>query len=84
MIKVKIIVDYYIMKLPAGDLEGRIEDYFEGPVCEDGKTWSVNLWDFSWLKDAATPDINLVKANPEPLVFTKLDPNQLSTEKAKK
>jgi hypothetical protein len=74
-IKVKIVVDYFIMKLPGGELEGIIEDYFEGPVSEDGSTWNVKWWDFGWLKDAAMPDINLIKANPEPLIFVKIDPN---------
>jgi hypothetical protein len=77
MIKVKIIVDYFIFKFPVGELEGRIEDYFEGPVSEDGKTWNVKWWNFGWVKDAAPPDINLTKANPEPLVFTKLDLTQI-------
>lgn len=78
MIKVKIIVDYFIMKLSdGGELEGRMEDYIEGPVSEDGKTWNVKWWNFGWVKDAAPPDINLTKANPEPLVFTKLDLTQM-------
>jgi len=77
MIKVKIIVDYFIFKFPVGELEGRIEDYLEGPVSEDGKTWNVKWWNFGWLKDATPPDINLTKANPEPLVFTKLDLTQM-------
>jgi hypothetical protein len=72
-VKVKIIVDRYKMKLPAGELEGRIEDYFEGPVSEDGKIWNVKWWNFGWLKDAHLPDINEIKNNPVPLVFTKLD-----------
>jgi hypothetical protein len=76
MIKVKIIIDYYIMKLPAGELEGRMEDYFEGPVSEDGKTWKANWRSFGWLKDATPPDINDIIANPEPLVFNKLDLSQ--------
>ena len=77
MIKVKIIVDYFIMKVPIGEFEGRIEDYFEGPVSEDGKTWKANLLSFGWVKGATPPDINLIKANPEPLVFTKLDLTQI-------
>jgi hypothetical protein len=72
-IKVKIIVDYFIMKIPSGELEGRIDDYFEGPVSEDGKTWNVKWWNFAWLKDAAIPDINVMKADPEPLVFKKVE-----------
>jgi len=77
MIKVKITVDYFIMKIPAGELEGRIEDYFEGPVSEDGKTWKANLLNFCWVKGAAIPEPNLIKAYPEPLVFTKLDLTQM-------
>jgi hypothetical protein len=80
MIKVKIIVDYFIMKLPAGELEGRIEDYFEGPVSVDGKTWKANWWNFGWLKGATPPDINEIMANPETLVFTKLDLTQTKKE----
>jgi hypothetical protein len=72
-IKVKIIVDYYIMKLPSGEVEGRIEDYFEGPVSEDGKTWNVKWWSFGLIKDAAIPDINVIKADPTPLVFKKVE-----------
>lgn len=71
-IRVKIILERYRMKMPAGELEGRVEDYFEGPVSEDGKTWNVKWWSFGWLKDAAVPDINEIKNTPIPLVFTKL------------
>lgn len=73
MLKVKIIVDYFIMKLPQGELEGRMEDYFEGPISEDGKTWRVNSLNYTWLEGATPPDTNLIEANPVPLVFTKLD-----------
>jgi hypothetical protein len=89
MIKVKIVVDYFIMKLPGNELEGRIEDYFEGPVSKDGKTWNVKWRDFGWIKGATIPNPDVIKANPETLVFKKIDPNQLDpnkpvTEKAEK
>jgi hypothetical protein len=58
MIKVEIIVDYFIVKLPAGELEGRMEDYFEGPVSEDGMIWTASWRHFSWLKGAAPPAPN--------------------------
>jgi hypothetical protein len=77
MLKVKIIVDYYKMKLPTGELEGRIEDYFEGPVSEDGKTWKVEWRSYGWLEGADPPDIETIDANPEKLVFTKIDINSL-------
>jgi hypothetical protein len=74
-LKVKIIVDYFIMKFPAGEIEGRMEDYFEGPVSEDGSTWNTQWRSFGWVKDAAPPPIDLIKANPVPLIFVKIDPN---------
>jgi hypothetical protein len=30
MVRIKIVVDYFIMKMPAGEIEGRMEDYFDG------------------------------------------------------
>jgi hypothetical protein len=80
MIKVKIILDYYIMKLPGGELEGRAEDYFDGPVSEDGKTWTVKWREYSWLKGATPPDPNVIEANPTELIFSKLDPAQIKKE----
>ncbi len=77
-LKVKIIVDYFLFSFPAGDLEGRMEDYFEGPVSEDGKTWKADWRDFVWLKGAIPPDINLINANPVPLTFNKIEPNNSS------
>lgn len=73
ILKVKIIVDYYMIKLPAGELEGRMEDYFSGPVSEDGKTWKVDWRNYGWVEGATPPDPNVIEANPIPLVFTKLD-----------
>jgi len=80
MIKVKIIVDYFIMKLPADELEGKIEDYIEGPVSEDGKTWKANWVSLGWFEGADPPPIDILKANPTPLVFTKLDLSQIKQE----
>ncbi len=80
MVKVKIIVDYFIMKLPAGTVEGRFEDYFEGPVSEDGKTWKAEWLNFSWIVGAVAPEPDLIKADPIPLVFTKLDLTQIEQE----
>jgi len=73
ILKVKIIVDHFTMKVPAGELVGRIEDYFEGPISEDGKTWKVNWLNYGWLEGADPPDPEVIEANPIPLVFTKLD-----------
>ncbi len=76
-LKVKIILDYFIMKIPDGQVEGRQEDYFEGPVSmtENGLTWGTKWRFFRWIKNWPVPDINYMKENPEPLIFVKIDPN---------
>ena len=70
---VAVILEHYEMKLPQGLLEGRGEDYFTGQIPEDCKTWNVEWRNYSWLEGADPPDPNLIEANPEPLVFTKVD-----------
>jgi len=72
-LSVKIFLDAFHMRLPAGDLEGRSEDYFDGPVSEDGKTWTVSWRNYGWLEGATPPDPNVIEANPEKLVFIKTD-----------
>lgn len=74
MLQVKIVVDYFLMQIPAGEIEGRMEDYFEGFVDEDGKMWNTQWFSFTWIKDATPPNIKWLKANPEPLVFIKYNP----------
>lgn len=76
MLKVKIVMEH-MLKLSIGELEGRVEDYFEGPVSEDGKTWKAGWLYYSWLKDAVPPDPNVIKAHLVPLVFTKTDQIQI-------
>jgi hypothetical protein len=80
MVRVKIVVDYFIMKVPAGAIEGRMEDYFEGFVSEDGNRWDTQWYSFKWIKEATPPDIKEIKANPVPLVFIKIDPTKPAEE----
>lgn len=75
-LKVAIILDYYKMKLPNGVLEGRIETYISGPVSEDGETWPVEVREYGWLEGAASPDTDMIDANPDKLMFTKIDLKQ--------
>ena len=75
-LKVKIILDYYQMILPQGELKGKSHDYFKGPLSEDGRTWKAEWRSYTWLEDATPPDINEIDANPELLVFTKIDIQQ--------
>jgi hypothetical protein len=73
VLKVKMILDYYEMQLPTGNVQGRMEDNFWGKISEDGKTWNVKWVSYGWLEGAAPPDINAIDANPESLVFKKID-----------
>jgi len=41
-LKVKIILDYFQMVLPQGQVEGTSNEYFQGPVSADGKTWKAD------------------------------------------
>jgi len=72
-LSVKVVLERFHMRLPQGDLEGYNEDYFDGPVSENGKFWIVDWRDYSWLEGATPPDANLIEAHPERLIFTKLD-----------
>jgi len=72
-LKVKIMMDSYEIKTSVGSLTGRSEDYFEGPVSEDGTLWQVRWRGYGYLNGATPPDINNINANPEPLVFAKIE-----------
>lgn len=72
-LKVKAILDHYEIKTPVGSLEGRSDDFFEGPVSEDGKTWTVDWRSYSYMDGATLPDIDFINEHPERLVFTKVD-----------
>lgn len=69
----RIRLDQYYMKLPAGELLGRTEDRFTGIVSQNGKTWPVEWRSYGWLEGAAEPDVKEIDSNPEELVFRKVD-----------
>lgn len=71
-LSVKIVLDYYKMQLPQGALEGNSEDYFDGVVSEDNKTWHADWRSYTWLNGAEPPDVELIKNNPEKLIFKKI------------
>lgn len=74
VLRVKIILDHFVFEVPNGSvLEGGVEDYFEGPVSEDGKTWTVEWINHSWLEKDGPPDPNDIATVIERLTFTKLD-----------
>jgi hypothetical protein len=68
-------VDYFIVKVPGREMEGRIEDYFEGPLSQDGTMWNSQWRNFRWIKNEPLPPIDDIIAEPEPLIFVKIDPN---------
>jgi len=72
-LSVKIFLDEFQMQLPMGEIKGTSEDYFDGPVSQDGKTWTVSWRNYSWLAGGSRPDPNEVEAYPEKLVFKKID-----------
>ncbi len=76
-LSVKIVLDEFFMRFPQGDVEGRSEDHFDGPVSDDGKTWAASWRNYSSLKGGSPPDANLIEQNPEELVFTKVDVNDV-------
>lgn len=72
MLKVQIVMEH-MLKLSPGELEGRVEDYLEGTVSEDGRIWKADWLKYGWFKDTVppAPDPNVIKAHSVPLVFTK-------------
>jgi len=84
ILKVSVVMDYFLMDIPpAGTLEGSEKDIFEGPVSANplrrGRTAAKDLiWNVKWrsyctVEEASPPDVNFIDANPENLVFRKLD-----------
>jgi hypothetical protein len=72
VLKVRVVLDHYTMKLPTGTLQGRSEDYFEGTVSKDGKKWQADWRSYSWLEGADPPDPGKIDANPVKLLFKKV------------
>ena len=84
VLKVSVVLEYFRMEFPtAGSIEGSEKDLFEGPVSANplrrGRTaakdlfWNVKWRSYSNIEGASPPDVNEIDANPENLVFRKLD-----------
>jgi hypothetical protein len=85
MLKVTIVIDDYMMKLPTGELKGRMRDYLEGPISSDGKTWKVKWWSYGQLEGATNPSEEEINALPgDELVFTKTDLKKPEPQKESK
>lgn len=74
-VEVKIVLDYFEIKLGGGILKGRMETYFVGPVSDDGKTWKVLERSYGDIEGATMPDPNIIDQNPQKLTFIKMDIN---------
>jgi uncharacterized protein YceK len=77
ILKATVNLDSYHFKLPQGELQGRTEDYFEGPVSSDGATWTAQWRQYGYLEGAAKPDRESIDANPVKIVFQKVDPSSI-------
>ena len=82
MLKVIIAIDYFQMIIPPEELTGRVEDHFEGPVAEDGKSWQAIWYHYGWLDGSDPPDLDLVRQYREKLTFYPLDLDKLREEES--
>jgi uncharacterized protein YceK len=73
ILKAIVNLDSYHFKLPQGELQGRSETSFEGPVSSDGSTWTAKVRDYTVLEGADKPDRKAIDDNPETVVFQKVD-----------
>ncbi len=72
ILKATVNLESFHFKLPQGELQGRSESYFDGPVSKDGKIWTAKLRDFTYLDGADKPDRKAIQDNPETIVFEKM------------
>jgi len=82
VLKVSVVMDYFLMDIPpAGSIEGSEKDLFEGPVSEKDLIWNVKWRSYSTVEGASPPDVNEIDANPENLIFRKIDLKQFEEHK---
>jgi len=82
VLKVSIIMDYFLMDLPwAGSIEGSQKDLFEGPVSAKDLTWNVKWRSYITIAGESPPDVNAIDANPQALIFGKVNPELLEKHK---
>lgn len=77
-LKMKIITEHWTMKFPQETLTGNQKDYFVGTVSDDGKTWNAQWRSYAQLEGSDPIDPKLVEENPVPLVFKKLNLEELT------
>lgn len=67
---VTIIIEYFNIDFPDGQMKGSFVDYLRGPVSEDGEQWTVNWLSYCTIEGTTPPDPNEIQ--PRPLIFTKV------------
>jgi len=71
-LSVDIVLDYYSMTTPEGEVKGKGRDLFKGIVSEDGKSWKVRWTSEGWLETAELlADPNAIVDGTVELVFTR-------------
>jgi hypothetical protein len=81
VLKVSVILDYFHIEIQGQVLEGSSKDLFEGPVSEENLIWNVNWRNYGFVEGSDPPDVNEIDANPEKLVFRKVDIEKASEHK---
>jgi len=82
VLKVSVVLDYFLMDIPpAGRIEGSSKDTFEGPVSAKDLTWNVKWRSYCTIEGEAPPDVNLIDANPQGLIFRKIDMKRFEKHK---
>lgn len=69
-LSVEITIDYFEVVLPVGTVEGKMTDYFTGPISEDGTRWTAEWRSYGELVGADKPDPNSIR--PKRVVFSKV------------
>jgi hypothetical protein len=81
ILKVSVVLDYFLMDMPGGSIEGSQKDTFEGPVSAKDLVWDVKWRCYAQIEGETSPDVSYINANPETLVFRKVDLKALEEHK---
>jgi len=81
VLKVSVVMDYFRMEFPTDSIEGSARDVFEGPVSAKDLIWNVKWRSYATVEGASPPDVNEIDANPEILVFRKINLKEFEEHK---
>ena len=72
-LKVIIPVNYFVITLPQGTIEGDMKDVFTGPVDQAGEKWITKRLTYSNLEGGSPVSDEFVEENADEMVFHKVD-----------